>query len=353
MFTIAPDVFNNGVEEFVQSIEGLLLPWQQAVNTRFDLAIAAAYGHVHEVHAPLIVMEHGNGFNKRVSWAPGKHVAGERPTYGLDAQRLVRNGNVIASSIVLSHQTELGRLGRACPQALPVAQVVGDPCYDRLAASMPNRNLYRRALDAGPRQKVLVVTSTWGRHSLFARRLDLFSRVVHELPANEYRVVALLHPNVWFGHSRWQVRTWLADCQRRGLRILMPEQDWRGVLVAADWVIGDQGSATLYGASIGVPVALASFEASEVDPESAMADLAAVVPRINRYQPLRTQLDRVAAVLKPTDYQRVEERVTSEPGRFHRNMRRLMYRLMGLRQPSSVPIAIPVPLPVLVTGLEG
>ncbi|WP_155340706.1 hypothetical protein [Acrocarpospora corrugata] len=353
MFTMAPDVFNNGVEEFVESIGALLLPWRQAVTMSFDLAIAAAHGSVHEVHAPLIVMEHGTGFNKRVSPPPGKQNMGERSTYGLDAQRLIRDGSVVASSIVLSHQAELGRLGRACPQAVPVAEVVGDPSFDRLSASRPGRDRYRRALGAGPRQKVVAVSSTWGPHSLFAKRSGLLSRLVDELPASEYLVVALLHPNVWFGHGPWQILTWLADCQRRGLRVLMPEQDWRGVLVAADWVIGDHGSATLYGAAIGVPVMLASFEAAEVAPESPLAELAAVAPRINRDRPLRSQLDRAVAALEPDQYRRVGERVTSAPGQFHRNMRRLLYRLMGLRQPATIPVATPVPMPFVIAHQEG
>src|SRR5262245_25312350 len=67
VFTIAPDVFGNGVPELLRHIGGVVLPWQQAVHEHFDLAIAAAYGGIEDVHAPLIVIPHGAGFNKRVS----------------------------------------------------------------------------------------------------------------------------------------------------------------------------------------------------------------------------------------------------------------------------------------------
>ncbi|WP_246239298.1 hypothetical protein [Acrocarpospora corrugata] len=346
LFTVAEDAFNNGVEEFVQGLGGLLLPWRQAVTERFDLAIAASFGSIHEIHAPLIVMAHGASFNKLVPRPPGRRVAGARGTYGLDAQRLLRDGSVIPDAIVLPHQTDLGRLAIECPQAVPSAEVIGDPIYDRLAVSRDDRALYRRALDVWPRQKLIAVSSTWGTESLFGRG-DLVNRLVRELPASEYKVVALLHPNVWYMHGSWQVRAWLADSVRRGLQIVPPNDDWLGVLVAADWVVGDHGSATLYGASIGIPILLARFPADDVAPSSPQGELAAIAPRINRYQRLATQLNRAASTLKPEHYQRVEERITSAPGHFHRNMRRLMYRLMNLRQPASIPVAAPAPMPFL------
>ena len=120
------------------------------------------------------------------------------------------------------------------------------------------------------------------------------------------------------------------------------------MLIAADWVIGDHGSATLYGAATGVPVMLAGFPAAEVDPESAPAELAALAPRITRRRPLRAQLARVAAEFQPDHHRRLAELVTSVPGRFDRNMRRLMYRLLDLRQPAVVPSATPIPVPFLV-----
>ncbi|GAA1020105.1 hypothetical protein Aple_037910 [Acrocarpospora pleiomorpha] len=347
LFTVAKDVFNNGVEEFVESLGGgMVLPWQQAVNERFDLAIAASLGSVHEIRAPLIVMEHGAGFNKLVPRTPGRRVVGARATYGLDPQRLLRDGAVIPDAIVLPHLTDLARLARECPQAVPSAEVIGDPIYDRLAVSLDDRALYRRALDVRPRQKLVAVSSTWGTESLFGK-FELLNRLVRELPASAYKVVALLHPNIWSAHGARQVRAWLADSQRRGLQVVQPKDEWLGVLIAADWVIGDHGSATLYGAAIGRPILLARFPSEDVDPSSPSGDLAAIAPRINRYQPLATQLTRAAVALKPEDYQRIEERLTSAPGQFHRNMRRLMYRLMNLRQPASIPVATPVPMPFL------
>lgn len=353
VFTSAPDVFSNGVSQFLDGLEVMCVPWHQATRQRFDLAIAASLGAIHEIHAPLIVMPHGAGFNKLVRGRDGLRAAGGSVAYGLDAQRLVHDGGVVPAAIVLPHRSDLGRLGRTCPEAVPAAVVVGDPSYDRLAVSLAHRADYRRALAVGPDQTLVVVTSTWGSRSLFARCPDLLPRLLAELPRHRYRIAALYHPNVWFGHGVWQMRTWHADCLRHGLRLVPPGADWRSVLAAADLVIGDHGSATLYGTVTGAPVALAGFSASEVDPASAFGELAAVAPRLSVHGSMREQLARVQAQVPDDRYKNVAERITSEPGRFDGNMRRLMYRLMRLKQPAAITPTLPAAVPSLLNRAAG
>ncbi|MFD0884408.1 hypothetical protein ACFQ08_07555 [Streptosporangium algeriense] len=348
VFTKAPDVFNHGVEEFVSGLNAVVIPWTQAKHERFDLALAASLGSIHEIHAPLAVMPHGAGFNKLVPAKDGAR-AEDRAPYGLDAQRLMRDGVVLPAAIILPHEIELGRLARTCPQALPVAAVVGDSSHDLLVASLPHRDLYREALKVGPGQKLVVVTSTWGQQSLFGRHSDLLPRLLAELPREEFRVVALFHPNVWFGHGIWQVRAWLAGELRDGLGLIPPDADWRAVLAAADWIIGDHGSVTLYGAATGKPVMLAGFPHADVDPASALAKLAAVAPRVSRRGSLRDQLDRAAKRTRPDHYRSVTEQITSAPGCFDHNMCRLIYRLLDLRQPEHVHVTPAVPVPYLAT----
>ncbi|MFC4584831.1 hypothetical protein [Sphaerisporangium corydalis] len=349
VFTMAPDVFGNGVAEFIDGLGVVQLPWHQATRQRFDLALAASLGAIHQLHAPLIVMQHGAGFNKLVRGREGLRAVGGSVAYGLDAQRLVHDGAVIPSAIVLAHRSDLGRLGRTCPEAVPAAAVVGDPSYDRLTASLAHRATYREALAVGPDQTLVVVCSTWGPLSLFGRRSELFSRLVSELPRCRFRVVALFHPNVWFGHGVWQVRTWLADCLRKGLSLVPPEADWRSVLAAADLIIGDHGSATLYGTVTGAPVMLASVPESEVDPASPFGALAAVAPRLSPHESLLEQLTRARDETQEGRYKSVAELITSAPGRFDRNMRHLMYRLMRLKQPATITPAAPGAVPFLLS----
>lgn len=346
IFTAAPDVFSNGVSDLLRDLGGLIISWEQATRITFDLALAAAYGSVHELHAPLIVMPHGASYNKLAVRSRAGGAVASRGVYGLDPQSLVQGGSVVAAAIVLPHRADLAVLGRQCPQALPVAVVAGDPCYDRILASRSLRPRYRRALGVDDTRKLVVTTSTWGSRSLFGQAADLIERMLAELPAEQYRVVTLIHPNVWFGHGPRQVRAWLTDAVSRGLGLVPPMSDWMSTLIAADLVVCDQGSVGVYAAAAGVPVVLAQFAGDDIAPGSASALLAASVPQLRMDRPLAEQFASAAAGFSVCEA--VAARVTSEPGGFHRNMRRLMYRTLGLAQPATVPAAGPAAIPVLV-----
>ncbi len=336
-FTAAPDVFSNGVTAFLERLGGLVLPWDQAAQTRFDLALAASFGSLHELHSPVLVVPHGAGHNKMVPERRRGRLAAARGTYGLARQMLVRDGAVIPEAIVLAHEEERSRLGRECPEALPVAAVVGDPIYDRIQASLPSRALYREALRAGTRQRLVVVCSTWGPASLLDRGWEVLHRLVRELPREEFRVAALLHPHVWNAHSEWQVHSWLAGLGRAGLAVVSQHSEWVGPLAAADVIVGDHGSATLYGTATGAPVLLAEGTGADLDPDAPMTELASFAPRLRADRPLARQLSRDARASVRPRYAHVAGRITSEPGRFTRLMRGLIYRKLRIRPPGGLP----------------
>jgi hypothetical protein len=49
------------VREFLRRLDGVVLPWQQAAEVRFDLAIAAARPSLERLHAPVLTVSHGIG----------------------------------------------------------------------------------------------------------------------------------------------------------------------------------------------------------------------------------------------------------------------------------------------------
>jgi len=348
VFTAAPEVFSGGVARLLRPLDGAAIPWEQATRTTFDLALAAGYEAVHELHAPLIVAPHGAGHNKLVVSRVAEGAAAARGAYGLDQQNLVRGGRVVPAAIVISHRSDLAILGRQCPEAVPVAEVAGDPCYDQILASRPLRADYRRALGVPPEALLVVTTSTWGAASLFGQLTDLHDRLLDELPPGRGRVVALMHPNIWYGHGPRQVRAWRSGAMRRGLALVPPEAEWLGAILAADVVIGDAGSSTVYAAAAGLPVVLGTFPDGDVVPGSAAAVLAQTAPRLVPDGPIASQLADAITRHRPELSAAVAARLTSEPGRFDRNMRRLIYRMLGLTQPSSIPVARPVAQPVVI-----
>lgn len=344
VFTVAPDVFNATAVPYLRSLGALILPWRQAIRERFDLALAAASGGLHDVHAPLMLMAHGAGRGK--PGRPREHGGPLLPqptVYGLDAPRLTRDGRVLAAALLLAHEYERDILRRQCPEALPVAVVAGDPCFDRLMASVAWRDRYRRALGVAPGQQVVVVSSTWGRNGLFGHAPDLLPRLMNQLPADRYRVMAALHPAVWTAHGYRQVRAWTQDCRDAGLLLLEPADDWRAPVVAADVVIGDHGSVTAYGAALGRPVLQLGPGGPAPVPDSAQHLVSAAAARLDPDRPIPAQLLAAGRA----DDRRVAAALSSRPGQAAAIIRRRMYELLRLPEPGRHRTPDPVPVPVL------
>lgn len=345
VYTWAPSsVFSAGVQDLLSHLGGVVIPWRQAVQVRFDLAIAASHGLLEQLHAPVLTVPHGVGFAKYPSRWAGPGPAVRRRLRETDAGSLVHHGRVIAAGIVVATNGQLAQLERWCPEAAAVAAVAGDPCLDRLVASLPLRDDYRHALGVGD-ETLIAVSSTWGAGSLLAQCPDLLPRLMDELPPEKYRVAAIIHPNCWHWHGPRQLRAWYADSERRGLILLPPEDGWRAVLAASDILIGDHGSVTCYGASIGVPVTLAAFPGGEVQPRSQVASLGKIAPRLRLDQPVAAQLKKATNAWCVEAHAALRAQVTSAPGQAAGIIRALMYRLMQLAEPAVPADVLPVSAP--------
>jgi hypothetical protein len=342
VFTVAPDAFGREVPDFLSRLDALVMPWDQAVRERFDLAVAAAHNGAHLLHAPLMVMAHGAGRGK-LTWTGGHGgpTLTDPPVYGLDAPRLTRDGRVIAAALLLAHERERDILRRQCPDALAVASVVGDPCLDRLVGSLQWRPRYRHAIRVSNHQKLVVVSSTWGADGLFGHVPDLLPRLLDQLPADRFRVAALLHPAVWAAHGRRQIRAWLRDCLDAGLILVEPGVDWRSLLIAADYVVGDHGSVTTYAAAVGRPIVHLAARTGVIAPGSAQDLVIGRAARLDLDRPIPPQL-RAA---RPIGGRAVRAKLTSKPGLADRLIRRRMYDLLRLPEPGRHRRSLPVPVP--------
>lgn len=350
VFAQAPDVLSNGVATLLRGLGAVVVPWHQAVRSRFDLAVATDAAGVHELHAPVLFLPHGVMNNKRAPGAPGG--PDTDLVVGLAQPWLTWYGRLVAAAVALSHADLIGVLARQCPQALPVAQVVGDLCLDRLTTSRAVRERYREALEVADGQTLVAVSSTWGPQSLFARFPGLTNDLLSALPGQRFVVAVGLHPAVWYGHGPRQVLAWLRDQRRDGLVVADPVS-WRGLVAAADVVVGDHGSATVYAAAAGVPVLRAPWAHDSVRLGSAVAALSKVAPALTDAESLPRQLD--AAVTAFADAagaagEAVAARVSSRPGDAARLLRSQMYRLLDLSEPRSAAETLPVGPARLVDG---
>jgi hypothetical protein len=339
-----------GVEEYVRSSGGLTIPWQQALRTTFDLALAASYSQIDRVSAPVLVVPHGagGGRSRRSPWIEAGTTGEVRPR-----DLLLRDGRVVPAAVAVAHECDARQLRAGCPEAAERIVLAGDPCLDRIGASVPFRGRYRDALGVGPDQKLVVLSSTWSQFSLFGGDLDVWDRVMTDLPSDEYRVVAALHPNIWATHGRRQVLAWLSDQLASGLSVLPPQEGWRAALVGADVVIGDHGSVTRYGAAIGVPTLVTSASTDDVPDGGAAAALREICPTIDTEVSLAVQVERAITAHRAEDSVAFTRRLTSRPGRSAAILRTTMYRLLGLTEPTrAIPVS-PVPLPTLLARPTG
>jgi hypothetical protein len=365
----------NGVDEHLAAIGALVMPWEQAVVTEFDLALSVHNsGDLHDISAPLVILSHGLGYtkystgnrkpetgnrkpetgnrkpetgNRKPETGNRKPETGNRSVYGLSREWLVRDGAVVPRAIVLSHEEQYARLADAVPEALGSAVIAGDPCLDRMMVSHPGRRGYREVLGADDDTTVVVVTSTWGPDSLLGRNPDLIAQLLAELPGDRYMVVAVLHPNTWFAHGPAQIRLWVSDCLRAGLRLIPPAEGWQQAVLASDVVIGDHGAVTAYAACVRRATLLASFPDHQVAAGSAVEALGRTASRLDLLSPFAAQLD--AAVAGPDRFTEVRELASSAPGQSAGVLRKLFYELMALPEPDRAPLVAPYAPTALVS----
>jgi len=352
VFTVAPHAFGTGTTEFLRGLGITTVPWEEALRAEFDLALAAGSRGVHELKTPVVRISHGAGQIKLLTdvtaLAPGE----PRSPGMLSRQHLLHEGRLVPAAIVYAHDRDLEELSRSCPEALPVATVVGDPCVDRITAGRPGRESYRRALGIEDGQRLVVVASTWGPASTFGRLDSLLPQLLSQLPGGGYRVAMLVHPNVFAGHGTRQVHGWLSSLQGRGIVVVPPEADWQALLIAADWIIGDHGSLTAYGTLTDATLLLTAGTRREVSACSPAALLSAVAPVLSPGYPLAEQLDYAAQLHRPGQYDHVAASLSSAPGQFHRRMRSVVYRMLGLGEPARPPVVGPPPSPPSLTRWE-
>ncbi|MFE6309430.1 hypothetical protein [Nocardiopsis sp. NPDC057823] len=336
VFTIAPhSVFGAGVRTWLEEAGPALVPWEQAVRTRFDAALAASPSRdLDMVHAPLVLFAHGVGFNKLIPARPGRHSAGPRQTYGLARENLLREGRLIPARVALAHHDEEARLASECPETAGAARVVGDAVADRLLSAAEHRDLHRAALGIGRDQRLVVAASTWGPASLLGADRRILAHLVAQARGGACRVALLAHPNVRAAHGAWQVEEWLRPLTRAGLILGPASPEWVNVLAAADAVVGDHGSTTLYATLLGRPVFVTRSGAADIDPASPMGEALRSLPVASGRGPsLDRLLEGGPSEAEQRTVARLAARVTSYPLGFADRARDLLYELLRLPDP--------------------
>ncbi len=336
--------FNDGVLDLLRSVDGgvRVMPWEQLPEIETHLFLTATENaDFTGTTADVLVLPHGVGFHKQVPDARGE---GTRIS-GVPAGLLAEGRAWLA----ISHPAQEEQLRAAHPEIAGRTVLAGDPALDRLHDSERMRAGYRRALGVRPDQRLVLVTSTWRTESLIGRHPGLPARLLAELPYDDYRVAAVLHPNAWHGHGPAEVARLQADALPGGLLLIPPAAGWPATLVAADLVIGDHGSVTFYGAALGKPLLLGAF-GEEAEPDTPMAELGSAVDTLDPSRALLPQLEAAWLGHDPERLAKITESAFADPGRTVEQLRRKVYELLDLSVPPRRPRELTCPEPVPVAA---
>ncbi|MEY9847334.1 hypothetical protein [Streptacidiphilus sp. MAP5-3] len=349
--------FGSGVPELLRRHGCRTVPWEHVAEAAPDLVLSASENVDVPGDCPVLVIPHGVGFHKHV---PDARSTGSRLS-GLVPERLLGR-----ATMTVAHPDQQAQLAAADPRAGAGAVLVGDVCREQLLASLPQRAAYRRALGVQPGQRLVVVSSTWASSSLLGRRPHLPTQLLGALPMDGYRVALVAHPNIWAFHGPEAIHRVLAPAIGAGLLLIPPDRGWQAAVVAADAVLGDHGSVTFYAATLDRPTAVATFGEDAV-PGTTGAEFGSSAPRLASHRPLREQVEELITGHKPGRWDDLARRTfigdagngsvdgidvgdgddlhgsgrSSDSAR----LRALVYRMLGLDEPSE-PVRIqgfPVP----------
>lgn len=321
IYTADPTSISPGATELWERLGIRTTPWQTAVRESYQVVLTASenvdLAQLRDV--PVVVLPHGIGFHKQVpdSTGTGTRLSGLVPESRRTLRRVIH---------VVSHPGHLTGVE---------TYLAGDPCHDNLTASNDLRDRYREAL--GVTERLVLVTSTWGPHSLFARDPRLCERLLASVPFDSYRVACALHPAIWAEDGAHEVRRRLRRALDAGLLLLAPENGWQQAVIASDVVIGDHGSVTLYAAAHGVPVLLGAFGAAEVEPGTTLASFGEAAPQLDRGHDLLPQLAKAETFdLAP--------HLFATTGTWAPRLRALLHSLLGLPDTGALPQkSLPLP----------
>jgi hypothetical protein len=303
VFAAAPCSFDRIVDNHLVRIGARVVPWAEASRERFDLVLATSPDGLAGVGGPVVLL-------------PGRRQLREPERPGSD-------GGGRGHIVVVGHESQ----GRLVPRG-SVTRVAGDVSYDRLLRCLRERARHRRALGIGDHENLLVAAATYGRHGAFHTLPDLLPTLM----TGPFRVAALLHPAIW-AHGRRQVRAWTAEAREAGLILPDPTRDWRPLLAAADFVVGDHGSIITYAAAAGIPALRLPGRVAPAPGQEGLGvlDLGGLL------HPQLVHAPRVDAAA-------VAAHLTSCPGTAEERLRRLLYQTLALPLPSAHrPALSPVP----------
>ncbi|WP_143760720.1 hypothetical protein [Actinosynnema mirum] len=344
MYALSPgSAFSKGARDLLRGAGAYVIKNSKALRkAEVDLVVTASEKIDFSIFPETVtfVAPHGLGFHKLVPDAEKKKA---RRLSGLVKDKHLRDCVVRQ---VVTHSNQLEQLRKVTEHIEGKTELCGDLSFEIIRDSAHRRRAYRDEFGLKRGQKLVVVTSTWGSRSLLRQARELIGRLLNRLPREEYRIALVLHPNVWARKGEGAVMTDLERELAGGALLVRPEQGWHAGIVAADLVIGDHGSVSLYAAMNGTPFLLAAA-GDEVVPGTSMAALVEGAPRLRSGDDVLARCRAAMLGEGQLDAQTLLDRTIEQPEGAAARMRELFYGALGLSLPAAPLPRYAAPLPLL------
>ncbi|TDC73682.1 translation initiation factor 2 [Streptomyces hainanensis] len=340
LFTLVPGSdFEADALSAIDALGGHTVPWSEACDGTYDLVVAASpKGDLSQLRGPHVLLPHGAGFNKSIP-----HEGSADSASGLDPAYLRRIGHddTPIALHALAHPHQVARLAATDPPAARHAKVIGDLTLERVLTSAPLRDRYRASLGTGAR-KLLALVSTWGPESLIQQHPGLPAQLAAQLAHDEYQLALVVHPNERSLLGTYELTERLAPALDAGMILPDSHEEWASVLIAADALITDHGSAALYYcAAQDRPIVSVHRGGGELIPDSPMAVLLGRIPQLGRAEDVAETL----RAYRPGAGHAAAQAAFAPPGDAVDRLRTEIYALLGLTPPAHDVAARPLPLP--------
>lgn len=319
--TLGPDQFNDGMEEAMTAWGIPIVEFDDATRQKWDLVVFANHGGSHQFEKAnkTVFISHGVG--------NGKLALGQDYTYG--ERWVLRDGQPIYSAMFEASKYGKRRAQQITPEISDRVIVVGDLETDHYLKLRQHQHLARAILGCVD-EEILLISATWGEHSVLATYPDLLASAA-DLPPN-VTVFLKAHPHNWNpdGTPRRHLARAL-DAAAPNVRVMPAWQSWLAAYAAADWAVYDTGSLALRFALSPRPMVATPVPDGVVTPGSPLAKLRSMTPLL-RSPDLLEARNLASRVTNQAQLQNLRPLVVSKPGKASARTYCALYKLLNLEQ---------------------
>jgi len=295
----------------------------------WDLIVFADYQSAERFHPDTrkVLVNHFLGGGKIIN---GKEYRFNR--------RMTYQGRPIFTSIFEASEVAAERAIASNPEVAPLLRIVGDLRSDRMLDLRDSRDKIRKEMGFRETSKVVLIQSTWGPLSIMERcGPEIMEHVVRLLDKGSYQFIVSTHPHHWHGpyaeKNPWG--KYLVGLERPGLVVIKPEDDWSRAMIASDLVVTDNTSLSATYCQLQKPLIYIEMPDNSIPEASTVNRLYNISPHFKAPADLEKVIEDGLRDYPFDELHKIALEVNSYPGEAAVRVRRELYRLLELSEPSS------------------